>query len=73
MTVFAFSLVTYFIVTGGVIYDVINEPPSVGQFQFFNHSNNLNSKFVGDFRSLISVTYHCSPVQWYTLNPGVIV
>ena len=30
MTVFAFLLVTYFLVTGGVIYDVIVEPPSVG-------------------------------------------
>jgi hypothetical protein len=30
MSVFAFLLVTYFMVTGGVIYDVIVEPPSVG-------------------------------------------
>ncbi|CAJ0954918.1 unnamed protein product, partial [Mesorhabditis belari] len=30
MTVFIFVLGTYFLVTGGVIYDVINEPPSVG-------------------------------------------
>lgn len=30
MSVFAFVLVTYFLVTGGVIYDVIVEPPSVG-------------------------------------------
>lgn len=30
MSVFAFLLVTYFLVTGGVIYDVIVEPPSVG-------------------------------------------
>ncbi|MFH4977689.1 hypothetical protein AB6A40_004398 [Gnathostoma spinigerum] len=30
MKVFAFIMVTYFLVTGGVIYDVINEPPSVG-------------------------------------------
>ncbi|VDD92925.1 unnamed protein product [Enterobius vermicularis] len=31
MQVLAFVMVTYFMVTGGVIYDVINEPPSVGQ------------------------------------------
>jgi hypothetical protein len=30
MTVFAFILLSYFLVTGGVIYDVIVEPPSVG-------------------------------------------
>jgi len=30
MTVFAFVMVSYFLVTGGVIYDVIVEPPSVG-------------------------------------------
>ena len=30
MTVFSILLVTYFLVTGGVIYDVIVEPPSVG-------------------------------------------
>jgi hypothetical protein len=30
MSVFAFLLVTYFLVTGGVIYDIIVEPPSVG-------------------------------------------
>merc|ERR1712107_565033 len=29
-TVFAFVLVSYFLVTGGIIYDVIVEPPSVG-------------------------------------------
>ena len=28
-TVFAFICVTYFLVTGGIIYDVIVEPPSV--------------------------------------------
>ncbi|CAJ0578192.1 unnamed protein product, partial [Mesorhabditis spiculigera] len=31
MVVFAFVLGTYFLVTAGVIYDIINEPPSVGQ------------------------------------------
>jgi len=31
MTVFALVLVSYFIVTAGVIYDMIVEPPSVGQ------------------------------------------
>ncbi|VDN58330.1 unnamed protein product [Dracunculus medinensis] len=31
MQVFAFVMVTYFFVTGGVIYDIINEPPGVGQ------------------------------------------
>ncbi|KAH9286736.1 Oligosaccharyltransferase complex subunit ostc [Echinococcus granulosus] len=30
MTVFAFVLSTYFLVTGGIIFDVINGPPSVG-------------------------------------------
>ena len=29
--VFAFIMVTYFLVTGGIIYDIIIEPPSVGQ------------------------------------------
>merc|ERR1712083_1007174 len=29
-TIFAFVLLTYFLVTGGIIYDVIVEPPSVG-------------------------------------------
>merc|ERR1712233_163128 len=30
MVVFAFVLLSYFLVTGGIIYDVIVEPPSVG-------------------------------------------
>ncbi|KAK7094710.1 oligosaccharyltransferase complex subunit ostc-like [Littorina saxatilis] len=30
MVVFAFVLLSYFLVTGGIIYDVINEPPSIG-------------------------------------------
>ncbi|VEN42354.1 unnamed protein product [Callosobruchus maculatus] len=30
MTMFSFVLVSYFLVTGGIIYDVIVEPPSVG-------------------------------------------
>merc|ERR1712179_79449 len=30
MTVFSFVLLSYFLVTGGIIYDVIVEPPSVG-------------------------------------------
>nr|CAG4641315.1 EOG090X0H7R [Eulimnadia texana] len=30
MTVFAFVLLSYFLVTGGIIYDVIVEPPSIG-------------------------------------------
>ncbi|XP_055332101.1 oligosaccharyltransferase complex subunit ostc-like [Paramacrobiotus metropolitanus] len=30
MTVFAMILLSYFLVTGGVIYDVIVEPPSIG-------------------------------------------
>ncbi|XP_065203383.1 oligosaccharyltransferase complex subunit ostc [Planococcus citri] len=30
MTTFAFVLLSYFLVTGGIIYDVIIEPPSVG-------------------------------------------
>ena len=29
-TIFAFILLSYFMVTGGIIYDVIVEPPSVG-------------------------------------------
>jgi hypothetical protein len=30
MLIFGFILATYFVVTGGVIYDIINEPPSIG-------------------------------------------
>ncbi|XP_050729547.1 oligosaccharyltransferase complex subunit OSTC-like [Eriocheir sinensis] len=30
MAVFSFILLSYFLVTGGIIYDVIVEPPSVG-------------------------------------------
>jgi hypothetical protein len=30
MVVFAFILLSYFLVTGGIIYDVIVEPPSLG-------------------------------------------
>ncbi|OQV18721.1 Oligosaccharyltransferase complex subunit ostc [Hypsibius exemplaris] len=30
MTVFALILLSYFLVTGGVIYDIIVEPPSIG-------------------------------------------
>lgn len=30
MTVFSMILFSYFLVTGGIIYDVIVEPPSVG-------------------------------------------
>uniref|UniRef100_A0A6B2E8N1 Oligosaccharyltransferase complex subunit n=1 Tax=Phlebotomus kandelakii TaxID=1109342 RepID=A0A6B2E8N1_9DIPT len=30
ITVFSFILLSYFLVTGGIIYDVIVEPPSVG-------------------------------------------
>ncbi|KAI1713856.1 OST3 / OST6 family, transporter family domain-containing protein [Ditylenchus destructor] len=30
MQAFAFVLLTYFLVTGGVVYDIINEPPSIG-------------------------------------------
>ncbi len=30
MVVFAAVLLSYFLVTGGIIYDVIVEPPSVG-------------------------------------------
>ncbi|KAH3794619.1 oligosaccharyltransferase complex subunit ostc-like [Dreissena polymorpha] len=30
MTMFAFVLLSYFLVTGGIIYDVIVEPPSIG-------------------------------------------
>ncbi|VDK74639.1 unnamed protein product [Onchocerca ochengi] len=31
MQVFALVMLTYFFVTGGVIYDIINEPPSIGK------------------------------------------
>jgi len=31
MTVFALVLLSYFLVTAGIIYDVIVEPPSIGQ------------------------------------------
>ena len=30
MVVFSFVLFSYFLVTGGIIYDVIVEPPSIG-------------------------------------------
>lgn len=30
MMVFSFVLISYFLVTGGIIYDIIVEPPSVG-------------------------------------------
>ena len=30
MVVFSFILFSYFLVTGGIIYDVIVEPPSIG-------------------------------------------
>lgn len=30
MTIFGFIVLSYFMVTGGVIYDVIVEPPSIG-------------------------------------------
>uniref|UniRef100_A0A6S8JQZ3 Oligosaccharyltransferase complex subunit n=1 Tax=Dunaliella tertiolecta TaxID=3047 RepID=A0A6S8JQZ3_DUNTE len=33
MLIFAFVMVSYFIVTAGVAYDVINEPPAIGGFQ----------------------------------------
>jgi len=39
MVVFAFVLISYFLVTGGIIYDVIVEPPSVGSTtDEFGHS-----------------------------------
>lgn len=31
MTTFAIVMLTYFLFTGGLIYDMINEPPSMGQ------------------------------------------
>uniref|UniRef100_A0A183C9B2 Oligosaccharyltransferase complex subunit n=1 Tax=Globodera pallida TaxID=36090 RepID=A0A183C9B2_GLOPA len=30
MQMFFFILITYFLVSGGIVYDVINEPPSIG-------------------------------------------
>ncbi|XP_014666525.1 PREDICTED: oligosaccharyltransferase complex subunit OSTC-like [Priapulus caudatus] len=30
MVMFSLILVSYFLITGGIIYDVINEPPSIG-------------------------------------------
>lgn len=30
MTVFTFVMVSYFLVTAGIAYDIINEPPAVG-------------------------------------------
>ena len=45
MTVFLFLMGTYFLVTAGTIYDIIIEPPSVGQT-----TDNLGrSKPVSDF------------------------
>ncbi len=41
--VFVFILVTYFLVTGGIIYDIIVEPPSVGQItDAFGRSKPVN-------------------------------
>ena len=31
LVVFMFIMITYFLVTAGIIYDIIVEPPSVGQ------------------------------------------
>jgi len=33
MLIFTFVMVSYFIVTAGVAYDVINEPPAIGGAQ----------------------------------------
>ena len=33
MQVYAIILVTYFLVTGGIVYDIINEPPSIGMLK----------------------------------------
>ncbi len=39
MTTFGLVLVSYFLVTGGIIYDVIVEPPSIGSTtDEFGHS-----------------------------------
>jgi hypothetical protein len=35
MQTFAISLVVYFIVTAGIVYDIINEPPSIGMSKPF--------------------------------------
>lgn len=35
MQVFFFVVGTYFLVTGGTIYDIINEPPSIGTFFYY--------------------------------------
>ncbi|XP_063888452.1 oligosaccharyltransferase complex subunit OSTC-like [Scylla paramamosain] len=46
MTVFAFILLSYFLVTGGIIYDVIVEPPSVGSTtDEHGHSSSTTSHF----------------------------
>lgn len=29
-------LLTYFLVTGGIVYDIINEPPSIGMYSAQN-------------------------------------
>jgi hypothetical protein len=33
MLVFTFIVVSYFVVTAGIAYDIINEPPAVGGVQ----------------------------------------
>jgi len=45
MMVFALVMVSYFLVTAGVIYDVINEPPSIGHITD-KHGNNRPVAFM---------------------------
>lgn len=45
MQAFAFIVVTYFLVTGGVVYDIINEPPSIGKY-FGKYEHLLKDNFL---------------------------
>lgn len=54
MTVFAFVLLSYFLVTGGIIYDVIVEPPSVGSTTDENGHTRPVGGFVGSAQILVT-------------------
>ena len=59
MTVFSLILLSYFLVLGGVIYDIIIEPPSIGQVRISLRLLNRNRDFLSfsnkllDFRGKI--------------------
>lgn len=47
MQTFSIVLVVYFMVTAGIVYDIINEPPSIGK-ELFGNSPNF-PRFLGSF------------------------